>query len=87
MHEKSEYFVQSLSFDGVTGFHPNCPLSTVQAVVGCIELAEHQSLSVPYMLLVPFAEQSVSTNNSTAFTGVTETISPKGCSQAGIWKC
>lgn len=53
MHLKNEYFVQSLSFDGVTGFHPNCPLSTIQAAAGCIELAEHQSLSVPYMFWYP----------------------------------
>lgn len=62
-------------------------LSTVQTVAWCIELAEHQSPSVPWVLLVPFAEQKVSTSNSSAFTDVTETIPPQGCSQAGIWKC
>lgn len=51
-----------------------------------MEPGEHHLISsaVPYMLLV---KQKVSTSGSSASTGVTEAILPKGFCQSGTWIC
>lgn len=67
-------------------FHLGCPLRTVRKVGGYMEPDEHHLMSsaVPYMLLV---KQKASTTDSSAFTGVTEAVLPKGFPQSGTWIC
>lgn len=62
-------------------------ISTVYIHFSHTESDEHHLMSptVSYVLVVSLLEQKKDIHSSSAFSGINETMPPKGCFKAGVW--